>query len=62
MRFDDFAFESDYETVKRCALALKNYGLLPCAGGVLDQPAALWDDINQWLALYYERIEDQRNE
>lgn len=34
-----------------CTIALLDYNLLPGAGGLLDQDAALWEDIKLCIAL-----------
>jgi len=52
-------FTLPYDIVRRCALAFER-GFLPVAGGVLDQPAILWDEIHLWLALYGYHMDVQR--
>ena len=43
-------------------MALVNHGVLPVAGGVLDQPETLWRDMMLFLNLMYARVEELRPE
>lgn len=40
-----------------CAIAYMDHGLLPGAGGVLDQDAALWSDMKLCIALIMDAQE-----
>lgn len=49
---DDFGFSYPPHVVLRCFQALRHFGVLPEPGGLLDQDAALWDDIMTMFAVY----------
>lgn len=48
--------------VRTCAMALLNHGVLPVAGGVLDQPETLWIDMMVFINAMQERMEELRPE
>ncbi len=49
---DDFGFNNPPHVVIRCFQALRNFGILPEPGGLLDQDQQLWDDIMTMFAVY----------
>jgi len=50
-------FSYGIDLVAQCALAYHLHGVLPEAGGVLDQDATLWDEMHIWLAYFHEGVE-----
>lgn len=55
-------FHGDPVLALQCFFALRNHGILPVAGGYLDQPAALMRDINQITAMFNEAFEEANKE
>lgn len=57
---EDFGFNHDPHEVIGCWYALRNWGVLPVAGGWLDQPLALRDDLYTLQAIYNEEVDTLR--
>lgn len=53
---EDFGFNYPLDVVWRCFSALRLHGILPHAGGVMDQDPRLWDDM---MVLYRIMAEEQ---
>jgi len=51
---EDFGFHHNPREVLGCWYALRNWGVLPVAGGWLDQPLTLRDDLQTIQAIYNE--------
>lgn len=56
---EDFSFGTMeyYYFIERLATAYEKHGILPDAGGMLDQDQKLMDDIHLWLAIYGEEYQ-----
>ena len=54
---EDFGFNHDPREVLSCWFALRNWNVLPVAGGWLDQPLMLRDDLNTLQAIYNEEAD-----
>jgi hypothetical protein len=54
---EDFGFNHDHNEVVSCWMALRNWSILPYAGGWLDQPLAWRQDLQTAQAVYNEEMD-----
>lgn len=54
---DDFGLNHDSNEAFSCWLALRNWHILPCAGGWLDQPLVWRQDLETLQAVYNEEYD-----